>query len=242
MGINFLDQGVPDVTTPLHFRHLLEENSLNKLFFETINWGMVASGHMMKSGMIVDAAIIDAPSSTKNAERKRVSEIHQAKKGRQWRIGTKCHIDVDAGSGLGPYYRGHRSKRTQRNNCVQVNPSGRRGGVQQFQISGNPKTGRDTSRPASRIHRLSNQRCPKSLPKVSDRAIDWERHIERRRSAVRCKVERTFRIVKRQFFFHEIPYLGLAKNESGLSDEVFTRHNRGAVCLFKGICSPKRSI
>jgi len=63
----------------LHFRYLLDENSLNKLFFDVINWVMAASGHMMKGGTIVDATIIDAPSSTKNAEKKRDSEMHQTK-------------------------------------------------------------------------------------------------------------------------------------------------------------------
>jgi len=74
MRINFPEEDRPDATTLLHFRYLLEENGLNKLFFEAINRVMVASGHMMKGGTIVDAAIIDAPSSTKNAEKKRNPE------------------------------------------------------------------------------------------------------------------------------------------------------------------------
>jgi len=95
MGINFLEQDVPDATTLLHFRHLLEENGLNKLFFDAINRVMEVSGYMMKGGTIADA-----PSSTKNAEKKRDPEMHQTKKGGQWRFGMKCHIGVDAGSGL----------------------------------------------------------------------------------------------------------------------------------------------
>ena len=63
-GIDFLKESVPDETTLCKFRHLLEANSLNKLFFEAINRVMVQSGHMMKGGTIVDATIIDAPSST----------------------------------------------------------------------------------------------------------------------------------------------------------------------------------
>ena len=61
---------------------------------------MVASGHIMKGGTIVDATIIDAPSSIKNADRKRDPEMHSAKKENQWRFGMKCHVGVDAGSGL----------------------------------------------------------------------------------------------------------------------------------------------
>ena len=61
---------------------------------------MVQTGHMMKGGTIVDATIINAPSSTKNAEKKRDPEMHQTKKGNEWKFGMKCHIGVDAGSGL----------------------------------------------------------------------------------------------------------------------------------------------
>jgi len=87
-GTNFLEEDAPDAATVLHFRHLLDENGLNELFFDAINRVMAASGHMMKGGTIVDAAIIDAPSSKKNAEKKRDPEMHQAKKGGQWRFGV----------------------------------------------------------------------------------------------------------------------------------------------------------
>lgn len=100
VGISFLSEGVPDETTLCKFRHLLEQNGLNKLFFDAINRVMVETGHMMKGGTIVDATIIDAPSSTKNGEKKRDPEMHQTKKGNQWRFGMKCHVGVDAGSGL----------------------------------------------------------------------------------------------------------------------------------------------
>lgn len=99
-GIDFMTEAVPDETTLCKFRHLLEENGLNKLFFDAINRVMVQTGHMMKGGTIVDATIINAPSSTKNAEKKRDPEMHQTKKGNEWKFGMKCHIGVDAGSGL----------------------------------------------------------------------------------------------------------------------------------------------
>ena len=99
-GIDFMTETVPDETTLCKFRHLLETNGLNKLFFDAINRVMVQTGHMMKGGTIVDATIINAPSSTKNAEKKRDPEMHQTKKGNEWKFGMKCHIGVDAGSGL----------------------------------------------------------------------------------------------------------------------------------------------
>lgn len=99
-GIDFMTEAVPDETTLCKFRHLLEENGLNKLFFDAINRVMLQTGHMMKGGTIVDATIINAPSSIKNAEKKRDPEMHQTKKGNEWKFGMKCHIGVDAGSGL----------------------------------------------------------------------------------------------------------------------------------------------
>ena len=81
MGINFLEQDVSDATTLLHFRYLLEEHGIGKLFFEAINRCLKRTGRMMRGGSIVDATLISAPSSTKNAEKKRGPEMHQTKKG-----------------------------------------------------------------------------------------------------------------------------------------------------------------
>lgn len=100
MNIDFMEEQVPDATTLLKFRHLLEENHLGEVFFKAINRVMEATGHIMHGGTIVDATIISAPSSTKNAEKKRDPEMHQTKKGNVWKFGMKCHIGVDSGSGL----------------------------------------------------------------------------------------------------------------------------------------------
>lgn len=81
MNIDFMKEQVPDATTLLKFRHLLEENHLVEVFFKAINRVMEATGHIMHGGTIVDATIISAPSSTKNAEKKRDPEMYQTKKG-----------------------------------------------------------------------------------------------------------------------------------------------------------------
>ena len=91
-GIDFMTEAVPDETTLHKYRHLLEENGLNKLFFDAINRVIVQTGHMMKGGTIVDATIINAPSSTKNAPKVRDPEMHQTKKGNEWRFGMKCQF------------------------------------------------------------------------------------------------------------------------------------------------------
>ena len=83
----------------MKFRRLLEEHGINKLFFEAVNRVMVETGHMLKGGTVVDATIINASPSTKNAEKQRDPEMHQTKKGNEWRFGMKCHIGVDAFSG-----------------------------------------------------------------------------------------------------------------------------------------------
>jgi len=84
-------QDLPDATTLLHFRHLLEEKGIGKLLFDAINRCLEGAGRMMRGGSIVDATLISAPSSTKNAEKKRDPEMHSVKKGNQWDFGMKCH-------------------------------------------------------------------------------------------------------------------------------------------------------
>ncbi|MDR2487946.1 MAG: IS5 family transposase [Desulfovibrio sp.] len=99
MGVNFFDDQVPDATTLLKFRHLLEKHNISKVFFDAIVRVLAERGHMMRGGSIVDATIINAPSSTKNEKKERDPEMHQTKKGNEWYFGMKCHVGVDAGSG-----------------------------------------------------------------------------------------------------------------------------------------------
>ena len=91
---------VPDETTLLNFRHLLEEHKLTQALFDAINRHLTDKGLLLKQGTIVDATLIHAPSSTKNASGERDPEMHQTKKGNQWYFGMKAHIGVDAASGL----------------------------------------------------------------------------------------------------------------------------------------------
>lgn len=91
---------MPDETTILRFRHLLEKHQLAPLVLASINTGLARQGLMLKTGTIVDASILAAPSSTKNKEGERDPEMHQTKKGNQWHFGMKAHIGVDADSGL----------------------------------------------------------------------------------------------------------------------------------------------
>lgn len=99
-GIALITDRIPDETTILAFRHLLEENELGEQIFEAVKAHLKANGMAMKQGTIIDATIIAAPSSTKNEKRERDPEMHQTKKGNQWYYGMKVHVGVDSENGL----------------------------------------------------------------------------------------------------------------------------------------------
>ena len=100
VGIDLAREQVPDATTLLKFRRLLEDNQLTKAIFERVNAHLGERGLLMREGTLVDATIIAAPPSTKNKDHARAPEMHQAKKGNQWHFGMKAHIGVHAESGL----------------------------------------------------------------------------------------------------------------------------------------------
>lgn len=100
LSIDLLSDNVPDETTILNFRHLLEENNLQEKFFAITNNLLEEKGLIMKEGTITDATFIAAPKSTKNQDRKRDQEMSSSKKGNNWHFGLKAHIGVDHKSGL----------------------------------------------------------------------------------------------------------------------------------------------
>lgn len=216
MGINFYEQDVPDATTLLNFRHLLEEHELNKAFFDAINRVMVESGHMMKGGTIIDATIIQAPSSTKNRSKSRDPEMHQTKKGNEWHFGMKCHIGVDAGTGYvhsmettaaNAHDITAASKLIREDDEVVYGDSGYIGIEKREEIAENEKL-------SAIDYRIC--RRPKSLERLPGWCFDAEHEIEHRKASVRCKVEHVFRIIKRQFGYRKTVYRGLAKNTNRL--------------------------
>jgi IS5 family transposase len=100
VGLDAGEDNLPDESTILRFRHLLEANNLSLQILATVNATLTAKGLLLKSGTVVDATLIAAPSSTKNSSDERDPEMHQTKKGNQWHFGMKAHIGVDAESGL----------------------------------------------------------------------------------------------------------------------------------------------
>ena len=99
-GIDLISDRIPDETTILSFRHLLEKSNLGKEIFDVVKAHLKQRGMAMKQDTIIDATLISAPSSTKNKTSERDPEMHQTKKGNQWHFGMKVHIGVDKDSGL----------------------------------------------------------------------------------------------------------------------------------------------
>ena len=213
VGINFLEEQVPDATTLMNFRHLLEDHGLCKALFKDVNARLEAAGLMMRGGTIVDATIIAAPSSTKNKEGKRDPEMHQTKKGNQWHHGMKVHAGVDAGSGYvhsitGTAANVHDIDETanllREDDTVCYGDSGYTGVAKREEIAGNEHF-RDIE------FRINLKPSRVKMP-VGYAGIQWDRMIENRKSSIRCKVEHPFLIVKRQFGYAKVVYRGIAKN------------------------------
>ena len=216
MGINFVDEfvdeQVPDATTLLKFRHLLEKNHLGEQMFKAINYVLEQGGAIMKGGTIVDATIINAPSSTKNEEKARDPEMHQTKKENEWRFGMKCHIGVDAGSGYVHTITATSANVhdiTETHNLLREDDEVVYGDSGYLGVQKRPEIA-ENDHFKDIDFRIT--RRPSSLPKVSDNAIDWERYIDNQKSSVRSKVEHAFHIIKNRFGFTKVRYRGIAKN------------------------------
>lgn len=213
MGINFMSEKAPDATTLLHFRRLLEENGLGKAMFEGINHALEGAGQMMRGGTIVDATIINAPTSTKNEKKERDPEMHQTKKGNEWRFGMKVHIGVDAGSGYVTAVEATSanvhdvtmaSKLIRQDDHVVYGDSGYLGIEKREEISKDSKL--------SLIDYRINRRPGHTYRKHTNDGQAWEKKIERQKSAVRSKVEFPFRFLKVRCGFGKTVYKGIAKN------------------------------
>ena len=201
-----LSGALPDETTILNFRHLLEKHGLGVSLFEEINAHLASLGHRLERGTIVDASIIAAPSSTKSRTGARDPEMRQTKKGNQWYFGMKAHIGVDAQSGLT-----HRLATTPANaSDVATAHALLHGGEERvwgdagYQGVGTREENRDAA-VEWEVAMKPGQRW--LLDKEGPEAA-----AERRKASVRAKVEHPFLYVKRHFGYAKVRYRGLAKN------------------------------
>jgi transposase, IS5 family len=202
-----LTEPIPDETTILNFRHLLEANDLADDIFKAVNALLARKGLLLKRGSIVDATIIVAPSSTKNAEGERDPEMHQTKKGNQWFFGMKAHIGVDADSGLV-----HTVTTTAANEAdvEQVNNLLHGKEEEVWADSGYRGSPNRVDRDDLKWHIAAR---PSDIAKLAEgRAKTKLQKMEHRKASVRAKVEHPFRVLKRQFGLVKVRFRGLAKN------------------------------
>jgi transposase, IS5 family len=204
---------LPDESTILRFRHLLEKKKLAAQILATVNELLERKGLLLRAGTVVDATLIAAPSSTKNKSGERDPEMHQSKKGEQWYFGMKAHIGVDAESGLVHTVRGtagNVSDVVEANSLLHgqeteaLGDAGYQGADKR--PDANPKvTWNVAMRPGKRKQLDKSQ--------VLDRMKD---EFERTKASIRAKVEHPFRVLKQQFGHVKVRYRGLAKNTAQL--------------------------
>jgi len=208
VGIDLGREPAPDETTVCKFRHLLESHNLGDKLFGLINEYLQENGLTVRTGTIVDATIIDAPSSTKNKDGERDPEMHQTKKGNQWYFGMKAHIGVDS-----------RSKLIHSIGATAAN-------VHDSQLLGDLLHGEETRvwgdsayagqgevlrEKAPRAQDFTNKKASRNRP-LSDK----DKGKNTTKSRVRAKVEHPFLILKRIFGFNKVRYRGLDKNANRL--------------------------
>ena len=213
MKINFMHEQVPDATTLLKFRHLLEEHNIGDAIFKDVNDRLEKAGLIMHGGTIVDATIIAAPSSTKNAKGERDPEMHQTKKGNQWYHGMKVHAGVDAGTGYVHTITGtaanvhdstEASKLIRNEDEIMYGDSGYLGVPAQNAIKQDEH---------HKNMKFEINKRPSSLKTSDDyNGINWDKKMEHDKSSVRCKVEHAFLIVKNTFGYSKVAYKGIKKN------------------------------
>jgi transposase, IS5 family len=204
---------MPDETTILRFRHLLESHQLAPQVLGIINAGLAQHGLMLKTGTVVDATIIAAPSSTKNKSGERDPEMHQTKKGKQWHFGMKAHIGVDAQSGL---------VHTVVGTAANVNDVTQAGAL----LHGQEKVAFGDAGYQG-VHKRSEAAgpawyvamCPglrrKLNPFIGPEFI--AERMEKVKASMRAKVQHPFRVVKQQFGYAKARFRGLAKNTARLT-------------------------
>ncbi len=204
VGIDLGHEPVPDETTICNFRHLMERNNLGDELFRLVNVYLAENGLKVNRGTIVDATIINAPSSTKNKEKQRDPEMHQTRKGNQWYFGMKAHIGVDS--------------KTKLIHSVAVTPAN----VHDSQVLEDLLHGDETRLWGDSAYAGQTQTLHERAPQAKDftqnkasryrQLTEAERSANRFKSKTRSRVEHVFGVMKRQFGFTKVRYRGLEKN------------------------------
>src|SRR4029077_7829169 len=204
VGIDLGREPVPDETTVCRFRHLLEEHDLGRQLFDEVQRHLADKGLKVATGTIVDATIISAPSSTKNAEKARDPEMHQTKKGNHWYFGMKAHLAIDS--------------RTKLIHAEVATPAN----VADSTVLPDLLHGRETRVWGDQAYRGPRGGIRQHAPNAQDftnrryrhRGVvdEVERAKNRTKSKVRARVEHSIGVIKRVFGFAKVRYRGLKKN------------------------------
>ena len=203
-GIELVEEPVPEETTILNFRRLLERQQLTSVLFEEVNKFLGEQGLLLRGGSIVDATLISSPSSTKNREKSRDSEMSSTKKGNKWHFGMKVHVGVDAKSGLTHTVEVTTAKRhdiTELPNLVREEDRAVFGDKGYFSDSLKRK-----AREEGVYWGVLDKR------KRGSDLSSTQKKRNRKHASIRAKVEHGFRIMKCQFGYTKTRYRGLEKN------------------------------
>lgn len=209
--IDLVAEGVPDATTLLKFRRLLETHDLCQGLFAAINADLAARGLLLREGTLVDATLIAAPSSTKNKEKKRDPEMHQTKKGNQWYFGMKAHIGADRDSKLV-----HTVVATAAN-VADITKTAQLLHGQEKQVHADAGyTGVEKREEIVALNPTVDWQiaCKRGTIKKMAEGAEKEtlKAVEKAKASVRAFVEHPFHIVKNIFRHRKVRYRGLAKN------------------------------
>ena len=198
------DDKIPDESTILRFRHLLEKHRLTEAIFEAVKDLLAQRRLLLRAGTIVDATIIAAPSSTKNATGTRDPEMKQTRKGKNWHFGMKLHIGTDRRGIVHSLVATHAAA-----SDVQQLPHLLHG--EESTLYGDQAYWKEADREAFEeqgVRYRVNRRAPGGNKNLSER---W-RSINRARSRTRACCEHPFRVVKQLWGFGKTRYRGIAKN------------------------------
>jgi IS5 family transposase len=209
--IDLAAEGVPDATTLLKFRRLLETHDLCKGLFAAINADLTARGLLLREGTLVDATLIAAPSSTKNKEKQRDPEMHQTRKGNQWYFGMKAHIGADRDSKLV-----HTVVVTAAN-VADITQTAELLHGQETQVHADAGyTGVEKREEITALERRIDWQIARKRGQVKTMTEGAEKETvkaaEKAKASVRAFVEHPFHILKNLFRHRKVRYRGLAKN------------------------------
>lgn len=202
-GVELGEDSIPDESTILRFRHLLEEHELTRTMFDEVGALLEEKGLLLKQGTIVDATIINAPSSTKNTKGARDPEMRQTRKGKNWYFGMKVHVGT-AMNGLV-----HTLTTTDAAQS-DIKQMGTLLHGEEVVVYGDSAYWKKADREAFRqkgVRYRVNKRATRNSPLTAR----WKQ-VNRARSTVRARGEHAFRVVKQLWGFAKVRYRGLAKN------------------------------